>query len=54
MGQIRIRNGYAVTMNERRETYPAGDVLAEDDRLAAVGEADSKPERTMERKGTSR
>ena len=37
MSQILIKNGYIVSMNEKREVFNGGSILIEDDKIVAVG-----------------
>ena len=37
MSQILRKNGYIVSMNEKREVFNGGSILIEDDKIVAVG-----------------
>lgn len=42
MGKLLIKNGYIVSMNEKREVFNGGSILIEDDRIKAIGKIDEK------------
>ena len=40
MSQILIKNGYIISMNEKREIFNGGSILIENDKIIAIGKVD--------------